>query len=321
MQFVSRTWILSSLLLGLASFSHAQEFPSRPMTIVVPTGAGGPQDIMSRTIGAELSKSLGQPVIVEVKAGATGIIAANYVLSQPRDGHTILSGNNNYATTPAYVKNIGYDLPRDLPPFSIVAAVNVILMAQADAPFNTFNELVAYARTNRGKVSWGTPSPQGVHILSIAGISQKSGAEFLVVPHKTINDAVASFAGKQIQLAAVTVSQATPIVADKRGKLLAISGQQRISQFPAVPTYQEMGYIWPTTLFTFNLPKEVPAPVVDKMYKSIQAALQAAPVRDSIIKLGFSVVDGVGPAEATKTLADEQRFFTDVGRKLGVQPE
>lgn len=270
--------------------AHAQAaFPTRPITIVVPFSAGGTTDILARVIGQYMSKDLGQPVIVDNRAGAGGNIGAQNVARAAPDGYTILMGTvGTHAINQSLYKKMPFDPIKDFAPLSRVALVPNLLVANPAQPFKSVKELIAYAKANPGKVTFGSSgSGTSIH-LSGEMFQHMAGVKMQHVPYRGSSPAVTDLLGGQIAVMFDNMPSAIGHV--KAGKLraLAVTTPKRSPALPDVPTIAEAGVpgYSATSWFGLLAPANTPAPVVARLNASILKALADPEVKKKMAEQG-----------------------------------
>ena len=265
----------------------AQDFPSRPIKVIVPFAAGSAVDSVGRIIANDLTARLRTPVVVENRAGATGAIGSESVAKSPADGYTLLLGTTGtHATNPSIYPNLGYNPIRDFAPVGFVVSLSMLIASYPGAPFRTLPELIDYARANPGKLSFATTTAPGI----VIGESIKSRAklDIVYVPYKSSLGALNDVMGGLVPLMVTDAGVGTPQI--KAGKLrgIATTSMKASSMLPDVPpvaaTLPGFEII---TWFGMFAPANTPSPVVDKLAGSLQQTLQDPPIRDRMTQLGF----------------------------------
>src|SRR5207237_4493255 len=219
-----------------------QQFPSRPVKIVVPTTPGGATDALSRSMGARLSEIWGQPVVVENKPGATQIIGGEYVAKSPPDGYTlIVSDAATFIMNPILHKNLPYDGLRAFTPITLLVGFPWVIAVHRSLPITTFRELVAYARAHPGAISYGSFGTGSSGHISVDYLKNLLGIDLVHVPYKGAGPAVTDLLSGQIQMMMVTPLLVEPHARAGRLRLLAAATRERIGRLPALPTVSEPG--------------------------------------------------------------------------------
>lgn len=244
----------AALLGTLATGSHAQSFPSKPVRIVVPYAAGGPVDTLARALGTQLGELWKQPVIVDNKPGANEIIGATAVAKSEPDGHTLmLATDPTLSLNPFLFKKLSYDPIKELAPITRVAVSNMAFVVPANMPTNSLKDFVAYAKTNPGKISYGSSGiGNGTH-LAMAAFSKDNSVEMVHVPYKGLAPTLQDMIGGNIQAAVGAVSVIAPFANSGKLKVLGISGPKRAAALPDVPTFAEAGFSKFEASFYFGL--------------------------------------------------------------------
>lgn len=269
----------------------AQEFPTRPLRVIVVAAPGGIVDIAARTVAPHLSKALGQPVLVENRAGGGGNIATEAVAKAAADGHTLLMTGNNQAVNQTLLPNPGFDYEKDLAPVTMVARSDTLLVASNSLPANSIAELIALARQKPGALSMaagpiGTPAHFGAVLL--ARLMQ---TELPIIGYKGVAQAFPDILSGQVQLIILTLPAGLPMVRAGKMKALAINSDKRSAMVPDIPTAAESGLAgfdvvgWACFMTTGG----TAPPVVDKLSQEIRKVLAVGEVRDIFTKQGAEV--------------------------------
>lgn len=232
---------IAGFILALLSFgASAQAWPQRPVTIVVPFGAGGNTDMIARVVATQLSQSLGKPFIVDNRPGAAGLLAAKFVVNAPPDGHTLLMGTmSQIVTAPLINTNITFDPIKDFKPVMNLGANSFVISVKAQLPIKTLAELVAYAKQNPGKLTYGSAGTGAVTHLSAYLFTRRAGIDMLHVPYRGASAALADLLGGQIDMYSASPSEIIPQASSGKVRLLGISSPQRLKELPNVPTIAE----------------------------------------------------------------------------------
>ncbi len=321
-QFSRRSLLAMGLTLSIAQGAWAQDsYPAKPITFVVPFAAGSATDQLARAIGQSITEQTKQPVVVENKGGASGMIAAQAVAKAPADGYTVLiTTNTTHAANEHLYKKLSYDPVKDFAPLSGLGKGGQVLVVPASSPYQSVGELVAYAKANPGKLSFGSGSSSS----RIAGemLKQLAGVDILHVPYKSNPLAITDLLGGQINLMITDVSTGVPQI--KAGKLRALgySTPKRSAQLPDVPTIAEagvkgydMGY-W----FAAYAPANTPAPVVAKLNQLLNKAVHSAAAK-SFFDMSGSEAWTTTPAELAQFQATETKKWGQVIKAAGITPE
>lgn len=268
----------------------AQTYPTKPITFVVPYPAGGGTDVVARALAEEMAKRLGQTVIVENKPGASGILGTMAVVKAPADGHTVLISLVQSALTNQFLySKLPYDTRRDLAFVSEIATTPLVLAINAGVPASSMKELLAWAAQNKGKVNYGSWGAGSMPHLAGAMMSKEYGLDMTHVPYKGEAPLLQDLVGGQISFAIGSPMTMKPFIEDGRLRALAVSGPQRSSVLPAVPTFAEAGVANPELRVLgwigMLVPAGTPAPVIARLEKEAQEA-----VRSTALKARFHVL-------------------------------
>ncbi|MBM3347306.1 MAG: tripartite tricarboxylate transporter substrate binding protein, partial [Betaproteobacteria bacterium] len=287
----------------------AQDFPNKSIRIVVPYVPGGVTDILGRTVASGLTKVLGQQAVVENRPGAGGAIGTEQVVRSPADGHTLVITSPGIPTYQIFNK-MNWDPVRDLNHISILVDGQLVMWTHVSSPYNGFNEMIAYAKANPGRLNFGTPGLQSNITMFIEGMKQKFGVDVVIAPFKGTAEIRTAMASQSIQVATNDIGTATQEHQAGRGKPLAVTGPRRIPAFPNVSTFGELGHN--DFIFSFWLgiaaPAGTPAAVVARISSAVMATMQTQETRDILGKSGLDIV-ATTPEAATKRIHAEAAFF------------
>ena len=298
-----RRLLLASAALPLAPLAaRAQSWPARPVTLVVPYPPGAATELVARSIQQRLSASLGQPVVIENRAGAGGSIGAASVAKAPPDGYRFLMATQPIVTiSPHLQKDMGFDPLKDLTPLTNAVNASVAIAVSASLPVQTLAELFAHAKRNPGTLSYGTAgagSPQ--HIGGVL-LGQRAGIEWTHVPYKGGGPMLTDLLAGHVKVGIATLSVFRPYAADKRLKILAVGDKTRFAALPDIPTIAETlpGFELSTWL-AFYGPGGLPADIVRTLSGELIKALRADEVRAKLADAGMPVAaDGPEALAAT----------------------
>src|ERR1700730_14845818 len=286
-----RSLALAAVALFLASSALAQDYPSRPVTIVVGYTPGATSDLVARTIGERLNAAWGQIVIVDNRSGVGGYIAAAYAARAQPDGYTLMVGTDAMMTSNVYLyKNTPFDPVKDFAPV-IYAGANIICLAvHTDFPANSVADVIAYARANPGKLNYGSSGAGSPHHLAGELLRQKTGIDIVHVPYRgggaTINDLL----GGHIKIAFLSLSTAVPHLGSGKIKIVAVVEKGRYAAMPDIPAVGETvpGFEM-SSWVAFFAPAATPAPLVARLNADIAKALTAPDVKEKLAVLGVAV--------------------------------
>jgi tripartite-type tricarboxylate transporter receptor subunit TctC len=290
--------------------AFADTWPARPISLVVPFAAGGTTDVLARAVGQELSKALGQPVIVESKPGAGATLGADFVAKAKPDGYTFLMGAVHHTIATSVYKKLPYDFQKDLAAVSVVALVPNVLVVNPNVPAKNVAELVALAKAQPGKLTYGSNGNGTAQHLIGAQFESLAAVDILHVPYKGSGPLTTDLLGGQVAMSFDTI---TPVLQHiKAGKLraLAVTTNKRSAALPDVPTLDEAG------LKGFNLgtwfgllaPAATPAPIVDRVSKEIARIVSQPEFRKKMEEIGAETI-GNTPAQMARQIKDDTERF------------
>jgi tripartite-type tricarboxylate transporter receptor subunit TctC len=303
--------LLASLL--LASLAAAQTFPSKPVRIVVPFGAGGVADLTARTVAQKLGESLGQAVVIENKPGAGGVVAGDAVAKAEPDGHTLLLMSNGTAVSAGLFKSLPFDTVRDFAPVSTLGFFDIAIITPADSKFNNFGELLAFAKANPGKLNLGSINIGSTQNLAAELFKTSAGVDMQIVPFNGTPAVITALRGGQIDAAVEILGPVLPQIKANAVRALAVTGDKRAAVLPDVPTAKESGL--PTFVASswnaLAAPAKTPKDVIARLNKEINAALNSADVKKKLADLNVEA-RGSSPEQAAALLASETKRWGDV---------
>jgi tripartite-type tricarboxylate transporter receptor subunit TctC len=279
--------------LFIALGAHAQAWPAKPVTLVVPFAAGGPTDVVARSLGASMSKTLGQTVVIENKLGAGGTVAAAHVAKQAApDGYTFFIHHNGMATSTALYRKLAYDPLKDFEYVSQAVDVPMTLLARKDFPAKDLRELVAYVKANKDKVNLATAGLGAVSQLCGLMLQQALGVTLTEVPFQGTAPAMNALLGGQVDVLCDQTTQTIPQIKAGNVKFYGVTTLSRIKALPDAPTLNEQGLkdfevvVW----HGIYAPKGTPKPIVDRMNAAVRAALKDPDVMKRMADLGAEIV-------------------------------
>ena len=298
--------LTTALVMGFGA--SAQPFPSKPVRIIVPFGAGGVADLTARTVGQKLSESLGQPVVIENKPGAGGIVAGEAVAKAEPDGHTLLLMSNGTAVSAGMFKSLPFDSVKDFAPISTLGFFDIAIVTPVDSKFKTLGELLAFAKANPGKLNLGTINIGSTQNLAAELFQTTSGIDMQIVPFNGTPAVITALRGGQIDAAVEILGPILPQITAKALRALAVTGEKRAAVLPDVPTAKESGL--PTFVASswnaLAAPAKTPKDVVARLNKEIAAALNSPDVKKKLHDLNVEAYSST-PEQAAELLASEIR--------------
>jgi len=283
-----RQAVLAAAVLVWAAPALAQDYPSRPVRIIVPTPAGGPVDVMARVLGNALPAFLGQNVFIENKPGAGNTIGSRQAAAADPDGYTLMvSAASGLIMSPMIHSNAGYDAS-SFGPVALIAETPQVLVINPKLPFKTVAELVAYAKANPGKLNYSTGGIGTLPHLNAELFKSVSGTNILHVPYKGGGPALTAVVAGEVQMTFDTVSTSLQLINDGKLRALAIVGPKRAPELPDVPAMPELGFPAVTSgaWTALMAPRDTPPAIITKLNTATNAALDSAAMKNALSKLG-----------------------------------
>jgi len=304
--------LAAAFLLLLPAIAPAQEYPAKPVKIVVPYSAGGNADILGRTLAQKLGDAMKQPFVVENRAGANGGIGADFVAKSAPDGYTLLvTASGPIVVNPTLYANVPYDPVKDFAPISQCAVYQYVLVTLAGSPYKSIADIVAAARAKPGGVSYGSTGVGGGNHLAGELFALATGTQLTHVPYKGSAPALADLLGGQLSIMFDTVITSVPQIRAGKLRAFAVSSSKRASSLPEMPTMQEAGIKgfdisqWQG----FLAPAGTPKAIVDRLNAETVSAMSAADVHERIaVQGGNEIVTGT-PEEFSALIRSDLRAY------------
>ena len=309
---------------ALAGPAVAQDFPNRAISIIVPFPAGGIADSGGRVIAKGMSANLGQPVVVENKAGAGGIVGAEYVANAKPDGYTLLTASNGALVSYAYLfKKLSYQPDKAFTPVHGVSQTPLMIAVRPDAPYKTLAELIAYAKKNPEKINYATVGQGSAHHMLAELLQKEAGIKMTHIPYKGGSQGFVDFLGGSIDVMIDYQLGIAPLVDSGKAIALGVASTERLSTMPKTPTFTEQGYK-SVVVSAFTLvvaPAATPKPVVDKLAGAVAQLLKDPEVIKYYADRGSQMLTDYGP-EKLQTFLEQERVKTkQMIEQSGIQPE
>ena len=313
---------LASIFLVAATDALAQAYPSRPIRLIVPFPAGGGTDIVARIVANEMSRELGQSVIVENKAGASGIVGADFVSKAPPDGYTIvMSTMGNFAINPAIYPNMPFSVEKNLSPVTNVVSVPLMLIIHPSIPAKTVQEFIAYTTAQPSPVPYSSSGTGGGPHLAGELFIAASGANMMHIPFKGSGPAYAALLGAQVAADFDSVVQGLPYVRNGQLRALAVLNNTRSPLMPDVPSMSETlpGYDV-TNWYAMMAPSGTPLAIRQKLQQTVRKVISTPEMKARLIAEGVEPV-GDTPDEFGAFLKAQTKLWADVVRKANIKVE
>lgn len=314
-----------AISLAFAGAASAQEYPTKPVRVVVPFAAGGgAPDVAGRLIAQGLTSQLGQQFIVDNRAGANGIIGTEAVVKSSPDGYTILVVSASIVVNPSIYRKLPYDTFRDLVPVTTVCDVEALIFAvHPSVPAQTLQEFIAYARKPESRVSFGSPGHGNTLHLAAELFNVRAGLKMVHVPFKGSAPALAALLASDIQAMFLTPPQGIPMVQSGKLRGLGYTNKTRASALPNLPTMAEagvQGMEFDGGWFGMFAPAKTPPAIVSRLQRAARDALNTPEIRERLAGFGMRGV-GDEPAEFAKFVQAQVRMYADIVKAANIQPE
>lgn len=303
-----------------ATPAMAQTFPSKPIRIVVGYAAGGPGDISARLIAQKVSETLGQPVVVENKPGASTIISAQAVANAPKDGYTLLMYTSVLVTNVHMYKTLPYKL-EDFTPVSLILSFPFALNVSTSLPVKSLAEFVALAKSKPGSLNYATLGPSGTGFLLTKKFEKLADIKMTPIPYKGAAPAMTALTVGEVQVFIDSVSTSIPNHQARKSTMLGVTTEQRLPSAPDIPTFKEQNYpdmvasVW----FGLGVPSGTPEDIVKILHGAIAKAVRSEDYQRAISRFGALPIASESPAEFSNLVRTESEKWSNVIRPLGIQ--
>ena len=310
------------LLVVAASVVSAQTFPTKPIRIIVPFGAGGVADITARTVAQRLSETLGQQVIVDNRPSAGGIVASEAVAKAEPDGYTLLLMSNGTAVSAGLFKTLPFDPVKDFAPVSTLGFFDLALITAQESRFKTVGEVVAYAKANPGKLNIGTINVGSTQNLAAELFKSSAGVDGQIIPFKGTPALITALRGGEIDIAVEILAPMMSQISAKAVRVIAVMGDKRYEGLPAVPTVKESG-VRDFNVASWNAlaaPTKTPREVIARLNKETVAAINTPAVKKRLAELGVEAHAGT-PEQLRDFLASEIKRWSEVITRAKIEKQ
>lgn len=299
-------------------------FPSKPIKIVVPFAVGGGSDIVARTVANELAQRLGQPVIVENRPGAGSSVGSNLALKSPADGYTLLLASSSYSVNPAIYKNLPFDSLNDMTPVIKLGSGPMVVTVTPSLPVNTLPELIAYAKANPNRISYGSSGLGGLTHICTESFTMETQTKMIHVPYRGTAAVVPDLLSGRTQLFLADTGTVVKHIKSSKLRGLAVSSPQRLPELPEVPTLAELGYApdafgmvaWQGIL----APKGTPAPIIAKLNSALNQIIREDAVKN-LFAAQYYMPAGGTPEDFYKLIRADIQRWTAVAKQANIAAE
>ena len=303
--------------------SHAQDYPTRPVRVVIPFPPGGNVDVFGRVLWPQVEKELGQNVVIDNRGGANALLGSDIVAHASPDGYTLLHTSFAFAVNPSIIRKMPFDVVKDFAPVTDVAlGTGYLLVSHAGFPAKSVSELIALAKQQPGKVRYSTAGVGNGQHLAGALFAERAGIDLLHVPYKGGGPAMTAALGGETQLHFPAPAVGIPHVKAGRVRALGFTGNKRLISLPEVPTIGETvkGYYADAGWHGVFAPAKTSPAIVKKVQESIYKALQAPHVRDHFLNAGYEP-QGSSPAEWGKRFRADLKRYAEITRIAKIEPQ
>ena len=310
--------------LCLAGAAHGQSYPAKPVKVIVPSGAGGPNDTTMRGLAQALAEALGQPFVVENRGGAEGMIGTEACVKSAPDGYTLCSTAINVVTfTPVLRSKLPYEPLRDLSPIALQGYLDAAIVVHPSVPAHSIAELVELAKSKPGTITWATFGPNTSSFYYMEWLRLTRGAAFLHVPYKTSAQANTAVVAGEVQVNLHGAGLVVPLVRSGKLRVLAITGDKRLAILPEAPSFKEAGMDLPVrTWYGLFGPAGLPKDVVQRLnVETVRISAQPAFIEKFLTAIGMSPPGNLSPEEFAAFLKRDRERFTELAKTLNLQKE
>ena len=317
---IARIAVLAAL--GTAP-AAAQNYPAKPIRILIAQAPGSATDVVSRVVGNRLSEALGQPIVIEARPGAGGVVGTEAAARSAPDGYTLFMGNNStHGSNPAVYAKLPYDAVNDFAPISFVASVPYVLVVQPSLPVDSVPQLIALVKSRPGKMNYASAGNGSTHHFCGELLKSMSGVDMLHVPYKGSPPAITALLGGEVSLMFANLTDIGSQIKGGKVKALAVSTPQRARLLPDLPTLSEAGLpgFEITSWFGVLAPAGTPPAIIGRLNAETNKVLARADVRDTLGAQGLEVAPGT-PEQFAAHIKSEIAKFTRIGKAAGINAE
>jgi len=315
--FKTVIWALCLIVSPWASGQQA--YPSKPLKIVVPFGAGGVADLTARTVAQKMGENMGQSIVIENKPGAGGVVATDAVAKSAPDGYTLLLMSNATAVSAGLFKSLPYDAEKDLIPLSVLGTFDIAIVVPQESKFANLSDLLAFAKANPGKLNIGSINVGSTQHLAAELFKSTAGIDAQVVPFNGTPAVLTALRGGQIDVGVEILAPVLPQIKGQALRALAVTGDKRAAALPQVPTAKEMGVktLYAASWNALAAPAKTPRDIVQRLNQEIQSALNNPDVRKKLIDMNVDPQPG-SLQQAADLLSSETKRWGDVIQRAGI---
>jgi len=315
--FKTVVWVLCLACCTWASGQQA--YPSKPLKIVVPFGAGGVADLTARTVAQKMGENMGQSIVIENKPGAGGVVATDAVAKSVPDGYTLLLMSNATAVSAGLFKSLPYDAEKDLIPLSVLGTFDIAIVVPQESKFSSLADLLVFAKANPGKLNIGSINVGSTQHLAAELFKSSAGIDAQVVPFNGTPAVLTALRGGQIDVGVEILAPVLPQIKGQALRALAVTGEKRAAALPQVPTAKEAGVktLYAASWNALAAPAKTPRDIVQRLNQEIQSALNNPDVRKKLIDMNVDPQPG-SLQQAADLLSSETKRWGDVIQRAGI---
>jgi tripartite-type tricarboxylate transporter receptor subunit TctC len=316
-------WIGFIAGISIAGAAFAQTWPSKPMRIVIAQAPGSATDVISRVVANPLSEALGQPIVIDARPGAGGVLGTEVAARSAPDGYTLFMGNNStHGSNPAVYAKLPYDAVKDFAPVSFVASVPYVLVIDPALPVKSVREFIAYAKARPGKLNYASAGNGSTHHFCGELFKSMTGVDVQHIPYKGSGPGIAGLLGGEVSMMFANVADIGSQIKAGKVRALAVTVQRRAATLPDVPTMAEAGLpdFVITSWFGLLVPAGTPAPIVARLNAETVKVLGKAEVKATLAQQGLEVAPGT-PEQFAAHIKSEIARFTQIARAAGIKAE
>jgi len=311
-----------AILMAMTTLAGAQDYPNRLIKLMHGFPPGGNVDVLARIVAEEMSKGLGQTIVIEAKPGVVGSIAAETVVRSPADGYTLLFLPSAHTVTAAIYKSIKYNAVDDFAWISTVSFYPFVLCVPKDSKFRTIGDLLQYARANPGRLTYGSTGAGSIHHMTVELLANTTKTKYVNVPYRGEGQILTGMLGGDVDFGMSTVTVAAPHIESGAVRALAVTSKNRWKDLPDVPTLAEAGVpnYEVISWSGFAAPPRTPQAVIDRIHAEIQRSIKVPGVKERLARLGGDV-RGTTPAEMRALVARQVALWAKLAKEANIQSQ
>ena len=320
MRLVLRLGCMLAVVITTSAAVCAQGYPAKTIRLLVPYPPGGGTDIIARIVGQKLAESVGQQIVIDNRGGAGGTIGTDVVAKAPGDGYTLLMAPTSHVINPSIYSKLPYDTVKDFAPITLAASATIVLVAHPSLPVTSVTELIAFAKARPGEINFGSAGNGTVFHLTGELFKRQAGVDMVHVPFKGGGPTIASLVGGQISIAFETMLALSPHIKAGRVRGLAVTGAQRSSVMPQLPTIAELGFpgIVAENWYGFYAPAATPKEIITRLHDEIVKILRMPDIKERFQSQGTEVV-GNTPEQLAAYIRNEMVKWSATAREAGAR--